>query len=625
MSEHASPNRLPVLALTALGVVYGDIGTSPLYALKEVFAGAHHAVPITHDHILGVLSLILWSLILVVSIKYVSFIMRAHNKGEGGVMALMALVLRGVHGKPYAPALMLAGLFGAALFYGDGAITPAISVLSAIEGLEIGTTAFKPYIVPLTVGVLAVLFSFQKYGTARIGVFFGPIVALWFLTLAALGIAGIARNPEVLAALSPTYAFAFFQHEPTMAFLGLGAIFLTLTGAEALYADMGHFGRKPVQMAWFGLVLPALVLNYFGQGALLLAEPTAIDNPFYRLAPDWALYPMVALATMATVIASQAVISGVYSITHQAMQLGYVPRVVVQHTSHSEAGQIYLPGVNWLLFLAVVALVVGFGSSTSLAAAYGIAVCGTMIITTVLAYIVMRHVWRWSLPAAGLVCGAFLIVDLAFFGANLSKIADGGWFPLALGAALFLLMTTWKRGKQILQARLEADAMPLESFIDSIGKGAVAIVPGSAVFLTPQPETVPHALLHSLKHYKSLHERMVILTVNTLDVPYVAPEQRVQVERINDQFYRLGVSYGFMDEPDLPAVLPLCAEQGLSLELMQTTFFMGRETLLPQRSSSMAYWREQLFVAMFRNASNAAAHFRLPPNRVVELGAQVML
>jgi len=625
MSEHSSPNRLPILALTALGVVYGDIGTSPLYALKEVFAGAHHAVPITHDHILGVLSLILWSLILVVSVKYVSFIMRADNKGEGGVMALMALVLRAAHAKPYAPALMLTGLFGAALFYGDGAITPAISVLSAMEGLEIGTTAFKPYIVPLTVAILAVLFSVQKYGTARIGVFFGPIVALWFLTLAALGIAGIARHPEVLAALSPTHAIAFFQHEPTMAFLGLGAVFLTLTGAEALYADMGHFGRMPVQLAWFGLVLPSLVLNYFGQGALLLADPAAIDNPFYRLAPDWALYPMVVLATLATVIASQAVISGVYSITHQAMQLGYVPRVVVQHTSRSEAGQIYLPGVNWLLFLAVVALVVGFGSSTNLAAAYGIAVCGTMIITTVLAYLVMRHLWHWSLPAAALLCGAFLVMDLAFFGANLSKIADGGWFPLALGAVLFLLMTTWKRGKQMLQTRLDADAMPLASFIDNIANSGVAIVPGTAVFLTPQPATVPHALLHSLKHYKSLHERVLILTVNTLDVPHVAPEQRVQVQRINGSFYRVGVSYGFMDEPDLPAVLPLCAKQGLPLELMQTTFFMGRETLLPQHRSSMAYWREQLFVAMFRNASNAAAHFRLPPNRVVELGAQVML
>lgn len=625
MSEPATRNRLPMLALTALGVVYGDIGTSPLYALKEVFAGAHHAVPITHDHILGVLSLIFWSLILVVSIKYVSFIMRADNKGEGGVMALMALVLRGAQGKPYAPALMLAGLFGAALFYGDGAITPAISVLSAMEGLEIGTAAFKPYIVPLTLIVLAVLFSFQKHGTARIGVFFGPIVVVWFLALAVLGITGIARNPEVLSALNPAYAFTFFQYAPMMAFLALGAVFLTLTGAEALYADMGHFGRKPVQLAWFGLVLPALVLNYFGQGALLLAEPTAIDNPFYRLAPDWALYPMVALATMATVIASQAVISGVYSITHQAMQLGYVPRVVVQHTSHSEAGQIYLPGVNWLLFVAVVALVLGFGSSSRLAAAYGIAVSGTMIITTVLAFVVMRHVWRWSLPAAGFVSGIFLLVDLAFFGANLTKIHDGGWFPLALGAGLFLLMTTWNRGKKILRARLAADAMPLEAFIDSVGSGAVTTVPGTAVFLTSQPATVPHALLHSMKHYKSLHERIIILTVNTLDVPYVPSAQRALVEPINDQFYRLSVSYGFMDEPDLPAVLPLCEAQDLALDLMQTTFFLGRETLLPQHGSTMAYWREQLFVTMFRNASNAATHFRLPPNRVVELGAQIAL
>jgi len=625
MSESATNNRLPVLALTALGVVYGDIGTSPLYALKEVFAGAHHAVPITHDHILGVLSLIFWSLILVVSIKYVSFIMRADNKGEGGVMALMALVLRGAQGKPYAPALMLAGLFGAALFYGDGAITPAISVLSAMEGLEIGTTAFKPYIVPLTLIVLAVLFNFQKHGTAKIGVFFGPIVAVWFLVLAVLGIAAIARNPEVLSALNPVYAFTFFQYAPMMAFLSLGAVFLALTGAEALYADMGHFGRKPVQLAWFGLVLPALVLNYFGQGALLLADPTAIDNPFYRLAPDWALYPMVALAAMATVIASQAVISGVYSITHQAMQLGYVPRVVVQHTSHSEAGQIYLPGVNWLLFLAVVALVLGFGSSTRLAAAYGIAVCGTMIITTVLAFVVMRHVWRWSLPAAGLVAGVFLLVDMAFLGANITKIHEGGWFPLALGAGLFLLMTTWKRGQKIMRARLEADAMPLDAFVTSVGEGALNTISGTAVFLTAQPTTVPHALLHSLKHYKSLHERILILTVNTLDVPYVSSEQRVVVERINQQFYRLSVNFGFMDEPDLPAVLPLCETQGLTLDLMQTTFFLGRETLLPQHGSTMAYWREQLFVAMFRNASNAATHFRLPPNRVVELGAQITL
>lgn len=625
MSESAASNRLPVLALTALGVVYGDIGTSPLYALKEVFAGAHHAVPITHDHILGVLSLIFWSLIVVVSIKYVIFIMRADNKGEGGVMALMALVLRGIQGKPYAPALMFAGLFGAALFYGDGAITPAISVLSAMEGLEIGTTAFKPYIVPLTIVVLAVLFGFQKHGTARIGVFFGPIVAIWFLTLAVLGVAGIVRNPEVLSALSPVYAFFFFQHEPVMAFLSLGAVFLALTGAEALYADMGHFGRKPVQLAWFGLVLPALVLNYFGQGALLLANPAAIDNPFYRLAPEWALYPMVALSAMATVIASQAVISGVYSITHQAMQLGYVPRVVVQHTSHSEAGQIYLPGVNWLLFLAVITLVLGFGSSTRLAAAYGIAVCGTMIITTVLAFVVMRYVWRWSLLAAGLVAGIFMLVDLAFLGANITKIKDGGWLPLVVGAVLFLLMTTWKRGKQIMRAQLEKDAMPFDAFIGSVGEGGLVTIPGTAVFLTAHPDTVPHSLLHSIKHYKSLHERIFVLTVNTMDVPYVDSAQRLSVERINQQFYRISISYGFMDEPDLPAALSACEEQGVSIDLMQTTFFLGRESLLPQRRSEMAYWREQLFVAMFRNASNAATHFRLPPNRVVELGAQVTL
>ena len=625
MSHATTSNRLPTLALTALGVVYGDIGTSPLYALKEVFAGAHHAVPISHDHILGVLSLILWSLIVVVSIKYVSFVMRADNKGEGGVMALMALVLRGAKDKPYAPALLLAGLFGAALFYGDGAITPAISVLSAIEGLEIGTPALKPYIVPLTLAVLAVLFIFQKHGTARIGFFFGPIVVVWFLALALLGIGGIARNPEVLAALSPLHAIAFFQHDPMMAFMGLGAVFLALTGAEALYADMGHFGRKPVQLAWFGLVLPALVLNYFGQGALLLSDPSAIDNPFYRLAPDWALYPMIALATMATVIASQAVISGVYSITHQAMQLGYVPRVVVQHTSHSEAGQIYLPGVNWLLFLAVVALVIGFGSSSRLAAAYGIAVCGTMIITTVLAFVVMRHIWRWNLLAAGMVTGLFLLVDLAFLGANISKIGDGGWFPLALGACLFLLMTTWKRGQGIMRARLEKDAMPLDLFVASMNDVALPRIPGTAVFLTAHPATVPHALLHSLKHYKSLHERIVVLTVTTMDVPHVPAEQRVSVEQVNSRLYLLGVRYGFMDEPDLPAVLPLCDAQGLALDIMQTTFFLGRETLLPQRGSSMAYWREQLFVTMFRNASNAAAHFRLPPNRVVELGAQITL
>ncbi|HEX5362417.1 MAG TPA: potassium transporter Kup, partial [Fluviicoccus sp.] len=623
MTVPTDGNRLPLLALTALGVVYGDIGTSPLYALKEVFAGEQHAVPITHDHILGVLSVIFWSLIGVVSIKYVSFVMRADNRGEGGIMALMALVLGGARDKPYAPALMLAGLFGAALFYGDGAITPAISVLSAMEGLEIGTPAFKPYIVPLTVIALAVLFAFQKHGTGRVGGFFGPIVVVWFAAIGALGIHGIAANPEVLQALNPRYALGFFQADPKMAFLSLGAVFLTLTGAEALYADMGHFGRKPVQLAWFGLVLPSLALNYFGQGALLLANPTAIDNPFYRLAPDWAIYPLVGLATLATVIASQAVISGVYSITHQAMQLGYVPRVVVQHTSHREAGQIYLPGINWLLFLAVVTLVLTFESSTRLAAAYGIAVCGTMIITTLLTFVVMRHIWRWNLGATLIVSGLFLSVDLAFLGANITKIPDGGWLPLVLGGGLFVLMTSWKRGQTLLRARLDTEAMPLADFMDQVADHVPTTVPGTAIFLTPQPAAVPHALLHSLKHYKSLHERILILTVTTLDIPYAAPEQQLAVERLNDRFYRVGISYGFMDEADLPAILPQCAGQGLALEMMDYTFFLGRETLLPQKGSAMAYWRELLFAAMFRNAGNAAAHFHLPPNRVVELGAQI--
>lgn len=625
MSDVSEKKRLPVLALTALGVVYGDIGTSPLYALKEVFAGAHHAVPITPEHIFGVLSLIFWSLIIVVSIKYVMYVMRANNKGEGGVMALMALVLSGVKGSRYAALLMLAGLFGAGLFYGDGAITPAISVLSAMEGLEIGTAAFKPYIVPITLVVLAILFSVQKHGTARIGVLFGPIVALWFFSLAALGIAGIARNPEVLLALSPVYAIGFFQEAPMMAFLSMGAVFLTLTGAEALYADMGHFGRKPVQLAWFGLVLPALLLNYFGQGALLLANPAAIDNPFYRLAPEWALYPMVALATMATVIASQAVISGVYSITHQAMQLGYVPRVVVHHTSRSEAGQIYLPGVNWLLFAAVVALVVGFGSSSKLASAYGIAVCGTMIITTLLAFVVTRHVWKWSLPAAMAVTGIFLIIDMAFLGANIAKVLDGGWLPLVAGAVLFLLMTTWSKGKAIMRDRLEQEAMPLDDFVQSMSGDVVPLIPGTAVFLTAQPGKVPHSLLHSLKHYKSLHERIVILTVKTHEVPYVPETERLSVAAPNERFHLVTVHYGFMDTPDLPVALAAARSEGLVLDMMETTFFLGRESLLPRKGGPMAYWREQLFIAMFRNASTAAAHFRLPPNRVVELGAQVVL
>ncbi len=618
-------SRTAPLALAALGVVYGDIGTSPLYTIKEVFAGAHHPVPITPDNVLGILSLIFWSLTVVVALKYVVFIMRADNKGEGGIMALMALVLRGLADRPMGPRLMMLGLFGAALFYGDSVITPAISVLSAVEGLEVATPAFKPYIIPLTLVVLLVLFVFQRHGTAKVGGLFGPIMTVWFFTLAVLGAINIAAAPQVLASLNPEHAFGFFARNPMLGFLALAASVLALTGAEALYADMGHFGRHPVQLAWFALVMPALVLNYFGQGALLLTDPKAIANPFYLLAPDWALYPMVALSTVATVIASQAVISGAYSITQQAIQLGYSPRMEVQHTSSQERGQVYLAGINWALLLAVAMLVVGFGTSTSLAAAYGIAVTGTMVITTILAFVVARTQWGWSLLKCALVLGGFLVIDLAYFSANLTKIHDGGWFPLALGAAVFLLMTTWKRGRNLLHSRLASEALPLDQFVTSVTNTGITEIPGTAVFMTPNPAIVPHALLHSMKHYKCLHERIVILTVDAFDIPHVPPTERVMVERLNGQFVLVRVFFGFMDEPNLPDALERCAEQGLEFDMMDTSFFLGRETLIPKIGSEMAYWREKLFIAMFRNAGSAAAYFRLPPNRVVELGTQIVL
>jgi KUP system potassium uptake protein len=624
MSKKES-TKTSALALAALGVVYGDIGTSPLYTMKEVFNGAHHPVPISPEHILGVLSVIFWSLIIVVALKYVVFIMRADNRGEGGIMALMALVLRGAANKPYSGGLMLLGLFGAALFYGDSVITPAISVLSAVEGLEIATPAFKPYILPISLAVLAGLFIVQKHGTTKIGVLFGPIMALWFATLGVLGAISIAHNPQVLAALNPAHAFHYFLTDPMLGFFSLGAAVLALTGGEALYADMGHFGRKPVQLAWFGLVLPALVLNYYGQGALLLKNPEAIANPFYHLAPEWMLLPMVGLATVATIIASQAVISGTYSITQQAIQLGYSPRMEVQHTSREEIGQIYLPGINWGLMIAVALLVVGFGSSSNLAAAYGIAVTGTMVITTILAFIVVRSVWKWSLPFSLLIAGGFLAVDLVYFAANAVKIHDGGWFPLLLGISIFLLMTTWKKGRKLLYSRLSAEAMTVDSFVENMRQSSITTIPGTAIFMTPNADMTPHALLHSLKHYKSLHERVIILTVETLDIPHVEDALRVIVEKMDDRFYRVKVKFGFMDQPDLSKALQLCASQSLMLDLMDTSFFLGRETLIPKIGSEMAFWREKLFVAMFRNAGSAATYFRLPPNRVVELGSQVVL
>jgi KUP system potassium uptake protein len=618
------PKRLAILALGALGVVFGDIGTSPLYALKEVFGGTHHPVPISESNVLGVLSLVFWALMLIVTIKYVIFIMRADNKGEGGIMALMALVVHAESGPRRARFLMLLGLAGAALFYGDGTITPAVSVLSAIEGLEVATPAFKPFVIPITLLVLTGLFMVQKWGTGRMGSLFGPVMAAWFAIIALLGIVNIAHVPRVLAAVDPGYAVEFLFRHGTLGFFSLGAVVLAVTGAEALYADMGHFGRVPVQLAWMLLVLPALTLNYFGQGALLLADPAAIENPFYLLAPAWALYPLVVLSTIATIIASQAVISGAFSITQQAMQLGYSPRMAIQHTSSRQIGQIYLPGVNWALFLGVVVLVVGFKSSTNLAAAYGIAVTGTMATTTILAYVVARSLWKWSALASTALFGAFLLIDLAFFSANVLKVTEGGWFPLVFGLGVFTLMATWKRGRALLQSRLETDSMPLDDFIASASLSC-ATVPGSAVFLTTNLDSVPHALLHSLKHFKSLHSKVVLLNAVTLDVPHVPEARRVIVEPINAQFYRVKVFFGFMDTPDLPVALEWCCEQGLDLDAMDTSYFLGRETLIPKLRSDMAFWREKLFVSMFRNAGDAATWFMLPPNRVVELGSQVVL
>jgi KUP system potassium uptake protein len=616
--------RNPTLALAALGVVFGDIGTSPLYTIKEVFAGAHHPVPITHDNVLGILSLIFWSLIMVVAVKYLLLMVRADNKGEGGVMALMTLVLRTVGDtRRRGGALMLLGLFGAALFYGDSVITPAISVLSAVEGLEIAAPALERYVIPITLVVLFFLFAVQRKGTASVGRYFGPVMAVWFIVLGVLGAIAIVREPAVLAAVNPMYAVAFFAAKPLLGFFALGASVLALTGAEAVCADMGHFGRQPVQIAWFSLVLPSLLLNYFGQGALILDNPEAIASPFFKLAPDWALYPMIGLATAATVIASQAVISGAYSVTRQAIQLGYLPRMLVLHTSSDEQGQIYLPGINWTLMIAVMALVIGFGSSSALAAAYGIAVTGTMVTTSVLAFVVARRIWGWNLPITIVVFTVFLAIDIAYFAANFVKIEQGGWFPLALGVLVFTMLSTWKRGRSLVAKRLAADAMPLDIFVNSVGD--VPKVPGTAVFLTANPNSVPHALLHSLKHYKCLHEHVVILHVSVLEEPYVNAAERVQTTRLNDQFFSINMHYGFMDEMDVPKTLGACAKAGLVIDAMNTSYFLGRETLIPKVKSDMALWREKLFIAMHRNAGSSAAYFRIPPNRVVELGAQVVL
>ncbi len=617
----ATKPSAPALLLTATGVVYGDIGTSPLYTLKEVFS---YGVAPNHEGVLGILSLIIWSLIWVVSIKYVLFILRADNDGEGGVMALTTLAQRAARNHPrLRKALLLIGLFGAALFFGDSMITPAISVLSAVEGLQIAFDGIEHWVVPVALVILVSLFLIQKHGTARLGTLFGPIMLLWFSVLALLGIHGISQYPEVLKALNPYWCIHFFIAHPGIGVAILGAVVLALTGAEALYADMGHFGRKPIARAWFFLVLPGLLLNYLGQGALILANPAAVHNPFYLLTPGWALLPMVALSTLATVIASQAVISGAFSLTHQAIQLGYIPRMFIEHTSDTEQGQIYIGTVNWMLMIGVVLLVLGFGSSSALASAYGVAVTGTMLITTLLAAAVMLLLWKlpkWlSLP----ILGGFLLVDSLFFIANLPKVLAGGAFPLVAGIVLFVLMTTWKRGKEIVVERLGENALPLSVFSDSIRRQPPHRVRGTAVFLTARTDAVPHALLHNLLHNQVLHEKVVLLTVVSEDTPRVALSRRVEVQEHGEGFYRVLLHFGFVERPDVPEALSQCHVQGLSFEPMHTTYFLSRETVVSTRRIGMARWRELLFSFMLKNANSSLRFFNLPLNRVIELGTQV--
>ncbi|MGN2249228.1 potassium transporter Kup [Frateuria edaphi] len=622
-TEHPTGRRLAALALGAVGVVYGDIGTSPLYTIKEVFGP--RGVAATPPNVLGGLSLVFWSLVIVVSLKYLLFIMRADNKGEGGIMALMALAQRSVRQRPLAMSVVaVLGIFGAALFYGDGVITPAISVLSAVEGLEVAAPGLAHWIVPLTMLVIGTLFALQRHGTARIGAVFGPVCVAWFLSIASLGVWGIAQQPAILKAVSPTYGVAFFLNNRVEAFFALGAVVLAVTGTEALYADMGHFGRRPIRLAWFAFVLPALLLNYFGQGALVLAHPEAIANPFYHLVPRALLYPMIGLATAATVIASQAVISGAFSMTREAMQLGYMPRMRVVHTSEEMSGQVYVPFINKVLLVLIAAAVIGFGSSDNLGSAYGVAVTGTMVITTLLALIVARYQWRWPWWA---ICGTgagLLLVDLGFFSANIIKIESGGWFPLALGLAVFVVLTTWRRGRTLLQRGIQLDGLELGPFIANLAEHPVPRVPGTAVFMTANNALVPHALLHNLKHNKVLHERNVLLTVQTLDAPRAEPEEQLELTRLEDGFGCLILRVGFAEDPDVPRLLARCQRLGEHFDLMDTTFFLSRETVVatPERSG-MALWRENLFVFLARNAMPATAFFGIPGNRLIELGAQV--
>jgi len=624
-AKPATGRYLATLTIGALGVVYGDLGTSPLYALRECFSSSHALAP-TEENVLGVLSLIFWSLLLIVSVKYLTIILRATNKGEGGILALMALAFPKQSPETGRRRAMLIGLgvFGAALLYGDGMITPSISVLSAIEGLNVATPALKDFVIPLTILTLVVLFAGQSHGTGKVGAVFGPIMLLWFGALAALGIGGVLKAPEVLRALNPYHGVQFLLNDGWQGFVILGAVFLALTGAEALYADVGHFGRRPIRIAWFSLVLPALFLNYLGQGALVLRDPKGVENPFYLLAPHWALYPLVGLSTAATVIASQALISGAFSLTIQAIQLGYLPRMAVKHTSSLERGQIYIPHVNWALMVACIGLVLGFQSSGNMASAYGIAVTLTMLSTTVLFYFAARRVWQWSVLRAGVTSGVFFVVEGTFFAANLLKVLSGGWFPLAMGMIIFILMATWKKGRQLVWNKLRPASMPLEMFLEDIGDSKrVPRVPGTALFMTANPEGTPIALLHNLKHNKVLHQRNVILTILTDEVPQVNPGNRLEIEKLAAGFHRIIAHYGFMEEPNVPDLLASAPLDGDPFVLHKTTFFLSRETVVPNKSGSMPRWRQWLFALMARNAQSAGSFYRIPANRVVELGMQV--
>lgn len=624
MTTDLHKSRLAALTLAAVGVVYGDIGTSPLYTMKEVFSPMH-GIALNRTNLLGAVSLIFWSLTIIVSLKYVTLVLRANNRGEGGIMALLALALSSVTDRSrWHYAVMLTGLFGASLFYGDGVITPAISVLSAIEGLEVATPAFKPYVVPITVVVLLALYAIQHKGSAGIGKWFGPIMLIWFLALAVMGMVNIVQTPDILQAINPLHALYFFAENRWFGFVALGAVVLSVTGAEALYADMGHFGRRPVRLAWFLIVFPALALNYLGQGALLLSNPAAVSNPFYQQLGTWSIFPLVALSTIATIIASQATISGTFSITQQAIALGFLPRMRIIYTSEREIGQIYIPMVNWVQLAVVLIAVSEFGSSSALAAAYGIAVTGTMTATTILTFFVIRYGWKYQLLLSAAATGFFLLIDASFFSAAALKIPSGGWFPLLLGIAMMTIMLTWKTGRQLLFDNLKKHLIPLNDFLDSLFISPPPRVEGTAVFFRAEGEGVPHAMLHNLSHNKILHERTVFLTVFNADVPTIPATERVKVRPLGHQCYQVDVHYGFKDERDIPRALEFCKEQGLEFPLMETSFFISRQNVIAAAATrGMSLWREALFATMHRNARDAADYYRIPSNRVIELGAQV--